>query len=123
MSMTPQGLMNGGEPSPARVAQGGGSPINFEEFHTRWQRLFPLINETRPLVIREQLLSKLAWIKEKVVKKEAKNSQGRYVADFSGLDPSPSRAAFEKELRTYSAQRCTRVPEIVRFSEPGLIVH
>ena len=30
--------------------------------------LLPLSNETRPHVIREQLLSKLPWIKENVVK-------------------------------------------------------
>ena len=63
-------------------------------------------------MIREQLLSKLPWIKEKVVKQEAKNSPDSYVVDFSGLDPSPGRAAFEKEFRKYSAQRCTTVPEM-----------
>ena len=61
------------------------SLINLEEFYTRSQRLLPLSNETRPHVIREQLLSKLSWIKERVVKKEAKNSQGSYVVDFTGL--------------------------------------
>ena len=88
-----------------------------EEFYTRWQRLLPLSNETRSHLIREQHLSKLPWIKEKVVKKEAKNRQGSYV-----VDPSPGRAAFETELRKYSAQRCTTVPEIVSYSGPGVIV-
>ena len=50
--------------------------IDLEDFHARWQRLLPLSNETRPYVMREQLLSKLPWIKEKVFKKDAKNSQG-----------------------------------------------
>ena len=34
----------------------------------------------------------------------------------------PGRARFKKELRKYSAQRCTTVPEIVPHSGPGLIV-
>ena len=57
-----------------------------------------------------------------MVKKEAKNSQGSYVVDFSGLDPSLVRAPFEEELRKYSAQCCITVPEIVSFSRPGVIV-
>ena len=44
------------------------------------------------------------------------------MVDFSGLDPSPGRAPFENELRRYSAQRCTTVPEIVSYSRRGLIV-
>ena len=76
----------------------------------------------RPGVISEQLLSKVRWIKEKVVKKEVKNNQGSYVVDFSGLDPSLGRAQFQKKLRKHSAQRCTMVPEIVSFSRPGVIV-
>ena len=96
--------------------------MDVENFYARWQRLLPLSNETRPHVIREQLLSKLPWIKEKVVKQEAKNSPDSYVVDFSGLDPSPGRAPFEKELRKYSAQACTTVPEIVSYSGPGVIV-
>ena len=96
--------------------------IDLEDFYARWQRLMRLSNETRPHVIWEQLLSKLPPIKEKVVKQEAKNSQDSYVVDFSGLDPSPGRAPFEKELRKYSAQRCTTVPEIVSFCGPGVIV-
>ena len=55
------------------------SLIDLEEFYTPWQRLLPLSNETLPHVIWEQLLSKVPWIKEKVVKKEAKNSQGSWV--------------------------------------------
>ena len=89
------------------------SNIDLEEFYTRWQRLLPLSNETPPHVKREQLLSKLPWIKEKVVKKEARNSQGSYVVDFSGLDPSLGPASFEKDSRNDSAQSCTTVPEIV----------
>ena len=61
--------------------------------------MLPLSSETQPHVIREQLLSKLPWIKEQVVKKKAKNRQGNYVVDFSGLDPSPGRALLENELR------------------------
>ena len=57
-----------------------------------------------------------------MVKKEGKNSQGSSVIDFSGLDPSPRRAPFEKEISKYSAQRCTTVPEIVSFSGLGVIV-
>ena len=72
--------------------------------------------------MREQLLTKLPWIKEKVVKKQAKNSQGSYVLDLSGLDPLPGRAPFDKELRKYSAERCTTVPEMVSYSGPGMIV-
>ena len=105
-----------------RVVKGQVTLIDLEDFYARWQRLLPLSNETRPHVIREQLLSKLPWIKEKVVKQEAKNSPDSYVVDFSGLDPSPGRAPFENELRRYSAQRCTTVPEIVSYSRPGLIV-
>ena len=73
-------------------------------------------------MIREQLLSKLPWIKEKVVKQEAKNSSDSYVVDFSGLDPSPGHAPFQKGLRKYGAQGCTTVPEIVSYSGPGVIV-
>ena len=105
-----------------RVVKGQVTLIDLEDFYARWQRLLPLSNETRPHVIREQLLSKLPWIKEKVVKQEAKNSPDSYVVDFSGLDPSPGRAPFEKELRKYSAQACTTVPEIVSYSGPGVIV-
>ena len=105
-----------------RVVRGQVSLIDLEEFYTRWQRLLPLSNETRPHVIREQLLSKLPWIREKVVKKEAKNSQGSYVVDFSGLDPSPGPAPFGKELRKYSAQRCIKLPEIVSYFGPGVLV-
>ena len=104
------------------MVKGLGTLIDLEDFYARWQRLFPLSNETRLHVIRQQLLSKLPWIKEKVVKQEAKNSPDRYVVDFSGLDPSPGCAAFEEELRKYSAQRCTTVPEIVSYSGPGVIV-
>ena len=73
-------------------------------------------------MIGEQLLSKLPWIKEKVVKQDAKNSLDSYVVDFSGLDPSPGRTPFEKELRRYGAQRCTTIPENVSHSGPGVIV-
>ena len=52
------------------------SLIDLEEFWTPWQHLLPLRNESRPNVIREQVLSKLSWITEKVVEQEAKNSQG-----------------------------------------------
>ena len=96
--------------------------IDLENVYACWQLLLPLSNETRPHVIWEQLLSKLPWIKEKVVKQEAKKSPDSYVADFSGLDPSPCRAPFEKELRKYSAERCTTVPEMVSYSPPGVIV-
>ena len=96
--------------------------IDLEDFYARGQRLLPLSNATRPRVIREQLLSKLRLIKEKVVKQEAKNSPDSYVVNFSGLEPSPGRAPFEKELRKCSAQRCTTVPEIVSYSGPGVIV-
>ena len=68
-------------------------------------------------------LSKLAWIKEKVVKQETKNSPDSYVVDFSGLDPWSGRTAFKTELRRYRAQRCTTVSEIVSYSGPGVIVH
>ena len=87
--------------------------MDLEDFYVRWQRLLPPSNETHPHVIWERLLSKLPLIKEKVVKQGAKNSPDSYVVDFSGLDPSPGRAPFEKELRKYSAQGCTAVPEIV----------
>ena len=105
-----------------RVVKGQVTLINVEDFYARWQRLLPLSNETRPHVIREQLLSKLPWIKEKVVKQEAKNSSDSYVVDCSGLDPSPGRGPFEKEPEKYSAQRCTTVPDIVSYSGPGVIV-
>ena len=49
--------------------------IELEDFNARWQRLLPLSNETRPHVIREQLLSKLQWIKEKVVKQGLRIAQ------------------------------------------------
>ena len=104
------------------VAKGQVTLIYLEDFYARWQRLLPSSNETRPNVIREQLLSKLPWIKEKVVKREAKNSPDSYAVDFSGLDPSPGRAPFKQELRKYTAQRCTAVPEIVFYSGPGVIV-
>ena len=96
--------------------------IHLEDFYGRWQRLLSLSNETHPHMTREQLLSKLPLVKEKVVKKEAKNSHGSYVLDLSGLDPSPGHARIEKELRKYSAQRCTTVPEILSYSGPGVIV-
>ena len=106
-----------------RVVKGQVTLIDLEDFYARLQRLLPLSNETRPHVIREQLLSKLPWIKEKVVKQEAKNSPDSYVVDVGGLDPLPGRAPFSKELRKYSAQRCTMVPEIVSYSRPGVIVN
>ena len=106
----------------ARVVKGQVTLIDLEDFHARSQFLLPLSNETRPHVIREQLLSRLPWIKEKLVKHKAKNSPDSYVVDSSGLDPSPGRAPFKKELRKYSAQRCTTVPEIVSYSCPGVIV-
>ena len=87
--------------------------IDLEDFYARWQRLLPLSNETRPHMIWEQLLSKLPWIKEKVVKQEAKNSPDNFVVEFSCLDPLLGRAPFENELRRYSTQRCPTVPEIV----------
>ena len=105
-----------------RVVKGQVTLIDLEDLYGRWQRLLPLSNETRPHVIREQLLSKLPWIKEKVVKQEAKNSPDSYVVHFSGLDPSPGRTPFQKELRRYSAQRYTTVPEIVSYFGPGVIV-
>ena len=74
-------------------------------------------------MILEHLLSKLPWIKEKVVKIEAKNSHGSYVVDFSGLDPSPVCAPFEKELRKCSAQRCMTVLEIASYLGRGAIVN
>ena len=46
----------------------------------------------------------------------------RIAQTASGLDPSPGRAPFEKELRKYSAQACTTVPEIVSYLGPGVIV-
>ena len=58
-----------------RVVKGQVTLIDLEDFYARWQRLLPLSNETRPHVIQEQLLSKFPWIKEKVVKQEAKNSR------------------------------------------------
>ena len=106
----------------ARVVKGQVSLIDLEEFYTRRQHLLRLSNETWPGVIWEQLLSKLPWIKEKVVEKEAKNTQGSYAVDCSGLDPAPGRAAFEEELRKYCAQRCTTVPEMVSSSRPGVVV-
>ena len=105
-----------------RVVKGQVSLIDLAEFYTRWQHLLPLSNETRPHVIREQLLSKLLWIKKKVVEEEAKVSEGSCVVDFSGLDPSPARAPLEKELRKYCAQRWTTVPESVSHARPGVIV-
>ena len=105
-----------------RVVKGQVTLIDLEDFYARWQRLLPLSNETRPHVIPEQLLSKLPWIKKKVVRQKGKNSPDSYMVDFSGLDPSPGRAAFEKELRKHSAQGCTTVPEIVSYSGPGVIV-
>ena len=68
-----------------RVVEGQVTLIDLEDFYARWQSLLPLSNETRPHVIREQLLSKLPWIKQKLVKQEAKNSPESYVVDFSGL--------------------------------------
>ena len=96
--------------------------IDLEEFYTPWQRFLPLNKGTRPHVIREQLLSKHRLIKENVVKTEAKNSQGSYVVDVSGLDPSPGRVPFEKQLRKFCVQRCTTVAEIASLLGPGVIV-
>ena len=93
--------------------------IDLEDFYARWQRSLPLNNETRPHVIREQLLSKLPWIKEKVVKQEAKNSPDSFVVDFSRLDPSSGRAPFEKKLRKYSAQGCTTVLRLFPIRRQG----
>ena len=104
-----------------REVKGQVTLIDLEDFYARWQRLLPLSNETRPHVIQEQLLSKLPWIKDKVVKQGAKNSPDSYVVDFSGLDPSHGHPPFENELRRYSAQRCTTVPQIVSFSGPAVI--
>ena len=105
-----------------RVVKGQVILIDLEGFYALWQPLLPLSKEPCPHVIREQLLSKLPWIKEKVVKQEAKNSPDSYVVDFSVLDPLPGRTPFEEEIRRYSAQRCTTVPEIVSPSGPGMII-
>ena len=59
---------------------------------------------------------------EKLVKQQAKNSPDSYMVDSSGIDPSPGCAPFEKELRKYSPQRCTTVPDFLFYSEPGVIV-
>ena len=122
MSMTPQRALEGWRALTARVVKGQVSLIDLKDFYTRWQHLLRLSNETRPHVIREQLLSKHPWIKEKVVEQEAKNTQGSRVVDCSGLDPSPGRAPFEEELRKCCARYCTTVPEIVSYLGPGLIV-
>ena len=79
-----------------RVVKGQVTLIDLEDFYARWQRLLPLSNETRPHGNREQLLSKLLWIKEKVVKQEANNSPDIYVVDLSGLDPSPGSCPIRK---------------------------
>ena len=44
------------------------------------------------------------------------------MVDFSGVDASPDRSRLENELRRYSAQCCTTVPEIVLYPGPGLLV-
>ena len=105
-----------------RVVKGKVSIVDLEDFFTRWQRMLPLTNETRPHVVREVLLAKLPWIKEKVVEKEAKLSQGSCTVDFSGLDPSPGRAPFENELKRYCSRYSRAVPEIVSYAGPGAIV-
>ena len=105
-----------------RVVKGKVTLIDLEDFYARWQRLLPLSNQTRPRVIREQLLSRLPWSKEKGVKQDPKNSPESYLVDVSDLDPSPGRTPFENELRRYSAQRCTTVPGIVSYSGPGVVV-
>ena len=92
-----------------RVVKGQVSLIDLEDSYARWQRLLPLSTETPPHVIWEQLLSKLTVI----------NSQGSWMVHFSGLEPTPGCAPFEKELRKYCAQRCTTVPETVSFAGPG----
>ena len=74
-----------------RVVKAQVTLIDLEDLYARWQRLLPLSNETRPNVIREQLLSKLLWIKEKVVKQEAKKSPDSYMVDFGGLDSGDQR--------------------------------
>ena len=102
-----------------RVFKGKVSLIDSEGFYSRWQRLLPLTNETRPHVIRERLLGKLPWIKVKVVEKEAKLSQGSCTVDFSGLDPSPDRTPFENELKRYCSLQSPKVPEIVFYAGPG----
>ena len=38
------------------------------------------------------------------------------MVDFSGLWPSPGHSPVKDELRKYSAQPCTTVPEIVSYS-------
>ena len=52
-----------------RACQGQVNLIDLEDFHAPWQRLLTLSNETRPHAICEQLLIKLPWIKDKVVKR------------------------------------------------------
>ena len=69
-------------------------------------------------MIREQLLSKLPWIKENTLEKEPQNSQKICVVSSRGLDPSQVRTPFEKELRRYCAQGRTMVPEIVSYAGP-----
>ena len=67
-----------------RVVKGQVTLIDLEDFYARWQRLLPLSNETGPGVIREQLLSKLPWIKEKVVKQEANEAVPRTYGPWPG---------------------------------------
>ena len=57
------------------MVKGEVSLIDFEDFYARWQRCLPLSNETASQLIQEQLLSKVPWIKGKVVDKEATISQ------------------------------------------------
>ena len=104
-----------------RMVRGQVSLFDLEEFYTRWQRLLPLTNDTGPNAIREQLLSKIPLIKEEVVKKGGQEQPGQLCGGFYALDPSPGHAPFEKELKKYSAQRCTTVPEIVSYSGPRVI--
>ena len=58
-----------------RVVKGQVTLIHLEDFYALRQRLLPLSNETRPHVIREQLLSKLPWIKEKSSSKRLRIAQ------------------------------------------------
>ena len=97
--------------------------MDLEDFHTCWQPLLPLSNDTRLQMIRGRLLSKLTWSKEKVFF-ENRQETARKVMWWILVALTLRRVAprKKKKLRKYSAQCCTTVPEMISNSGPGLIV-
>ena len=96
--------------------------IDLQQFCTGWQCLLSLSGETRPYIIREELLSRLPWIKEKVAEKEAKATLTTIVVEFGELDPLPGLSQFENKLTKFCITSSLTSPTFLHYLGPGVAV-